>query len=66
MSTTCKTCCFYLDPGPGYDSVCRRYPPLPLMQTGRGMVGEYHQVKSSYPHVNDDDWCGEYKPAVTP
>jgi hypothetical protein len=66
VTTTCKTCRFFLDHGPGYDNVCRRYPPLPMATTRHGFAGEYAAVESKYPQVSCDDWCGEHEPAVTP
>ena len=52
---TCATCAYRgekiedLASRPGYQ--CRRYAPRPVPNL---------QV-TTWPHVKDDDWCGEYK-----
>jgi hypothetical protein len=49
----CKTCAFYLvDPGADFGE-CRRFPPV-MVQEGEGYT-------FSFPVVNADDFCGEFK-----
>lgn len=54
MSETCKTCKFRSKEGPGLEGEprCRRNPPQ--VHDGMSVHG--------WPRVDDDDWCGEWKP----
>lgn len=51
----CGSCMFWIDIGIGPMGECHRNAPLP-MQGLMQMLGT-----NTWPHVGDDDWCGEYQ-----
>lgn len=50
---TCATCRYFHDAV--YPAECRLDPPTPLI---RNDIGE---VKSHYPNVDSNDWCGGWE-----
>jgi hypothetical protein len=69
---TCKGCRFHHPPPEGRkwdEGTCRRYPPTRTSGTGQAYRDGYPvpgQVTSwsgtSWPEVNDGNWCGEWQP----
>jgi hypothetical protein len=57
---TCASCRFVLADRTG--SVCRREPPKPaLVMTGQTAQGPVLDVRSMWPPVRMEWWCGEYR-----
>lgn len=49
---SCATCAYFKD------GACRLNPPAVLLAPlGNGAA----EVRSQFPAVDDDDWCGEWK-----
>lgn len=65
----CGNCRYYYSTA--YDTMCRRYPPVPLEVTEEHSVPpNYHHdtrlvINSYYPEVDDTSWCGEWKQEET-
>lgn len=62
MDRKCETCEFFEEAekftSRSPDGFCRRYPPS-WYSCG---TAEDIDANSWFPHVNKNEWCGEYKP----
>ena len=63
MKETCKTCKYSNQIAhSGVDShECRFYAPTPLVIKA-GYIGEQDEIIYKFPVIDDDEWCGQFKP----
>lgn len=60
MHESCASCRYILSTPGG--AVCRRMPPHPsLVIVGTNASGPVFDVRSSWPPVRAEWWCGEYR-----
>lgn len=64
MTEQCKDCKYY-QKDPGEIGECHRFPPTVV----EGSTGEADNISSNtyhiFPIVSSENWCGEFKEAVT-
>lgn len=54
--------CDYFFKETDYLGSCKRFPPVPIVQSFSDEYGnQYGEVKSLQPIVNNNDTCGEWK-----
>lgn len=41
---------------------CRRFPPKTIVEMSSNEDGVHSSSRTSFPTINPDDWCGEWKP----
>lgn len=65
---SCGTCEFkglYMRPdGEMGATICRRHPPVVTVVLTPTQNGPQLVSPTSWPEINDRQWCGEYKPAL--
>lgn len=60
----CGNCRFWqkIECGETGDGECRRYPPLPLQDSGTVERWYDHSSGFVFPKIHLADWCGEWQP----
>jgi hypothetical protein len=60
----CELCRFFLlnKAAPAAKGICRRFPPTPVAVAYAQNEGD-DEPADWRPHVESDDWCGEFRPA---
>ena len=63
MGRQCKSCVYSGDHHTASFDVCRKNPPLALVDTSTDPAVESVGLGAVWPCVDlENDWCGEYKP----
>lgn len=58
MGKACKNCEFYDEINPEEDGYCCYNPPIVI-------TGEHGSLRTTFPIVSEDQWCGKYKGKMT-
>lgn len=59
----CEYCMYFAHDERVNTSVCKRHSPIGIKMPEGSSINNSH-IKREWPHVSEDDWCGDFQPVI--